>query len=320
MIYMNYSFTIRILFLIVLFLVMFTFSCTSVQRLYMDNIDTTYKTVRTFGEKIGTLIDLNKANYTDTSIPGPLGEIPVRIYIPKKIRKEAPLVMYMHGGGFVIGSYAQKHSVTNKMADRSQCIIVSVDYALAPEHPYPAGLMDCLAVYDYLVENARYFRSDPKRIVVAGDSAGAALAAVICQFQRDHNQQIPLAQMLFSPAAGEKNPETGEIWPSRLENAKKSFLTKRSLEIFFDFYLQGKVKENENNPYVYPLYAKTFENLPQAMISLCGKDPLLDEGKAYGESLIKQGIRTDIILLKNKDHNYQGRNVIIFASDFLNSL
>ena len=317
---MNYSMTIRIIVLLVLFLVMFTFSCTSVQRLYMDNIDTTYKTVRTLGESVGSLIDLNKANYTDTTVPGPLGEIPVRIYIPKKIRKDAPLVMYMHGGGFVIGSYAQKHSVTNKLADRAQCIIISVDYALAPEHPYPAGLMDCLAVYNYLVENARYFRSDPKRIVVAGDSAGAALSAVICQFQRDHAQQIPLAQMLFSPAAGERNPVTGEVWASRLENTKKSFLTKRSLEIFFDFYLQGKIKENEHNPYVYPLYAETFENLPPAMISLCGKDPLLDEGRAYAEALIKQGIRTDTILLKYKDHNYQGSKVIKFAAEFLNSL
>lgn len=317
---MNYSITIRIIVILVLFLLMFTVSCTSVQRHYMDNIDTTYKTVRTLGETVGALIDLNKANYTDTSVPGPLGEIPVRIYIPKKIRKDAPLVMYMHGGGFVIGSYAQKHSVTNNLADRAQCIIISVDYALAPEHPYPAGLMDCLAVYNYLVENARYFRSDPKRIVVAGDSAGAALSAVICQFQRDHKQQIPLAQMLFSPATGERNPETGEVWPSRLENAKKSFLTKRSLEIFFDFYLAGKVKENENNPYVYPLYAKTFKNLPPAMISLCGKDPLRDEGQAYADALVREGIRTDTILMKYKDHNYQGSKVIKFASDFLNSL
>lgn len=286
----------------------------------MDNIDRTYKTVRNLGETVGSLIDINKANFTDTSVPGPLGEIPVRIYIPKKIREDAPLIMYLHGGGFVIGSYAQKHKVTNKIADKAQCIVISVDYALAPEHPYPAGLMDCLAVFNYLIENARYFRSDPKRIVVAGDSAGATLSAVICQFQRDHKQPMPMAQILFCPATGEKNPETGEIWPSRINSVKKSFLTKRSLEIFFDFYLQGKLKENENNPYVHPLYALSFKNLPPAMVSLCGKDPLHDEGNAYAEKLIEQDIRTDTIVMKYKDHNYQGNKVINFTVDFLNSL
>ena len=126
------------------------------------------------------------------------------MYILKELNEDAPLVLYMHGGGFVLGTYAQKHLVTKQISQKAHCIVVSINYALAPEYPYPEGLMDCLAVYNYFIANSSLENCQYRDVIVAGDSAGASLSAVICQYQRDKGEKIPLAQILFSPATQNK--------------------------------------------------------------------------------------------------------------------
>lgn len=307
------------LFLLLLICLVFFMSCTSIQRHYMDNVDTKYKSIRSINEKVGKLITKKKDSFFDTLIETEQRSIPVRIYIPKDCSPNAPLLIYMHGGGFVLGTYTQKHLVTKKISQQAHCIVVSINYALAPEYPYPQGLNDCLAVYDYFSnpENAENY--DYEKVIVAGDSAGATLSAVICQYQRDNEKSLPYAQVLFSPATSKINPQTGEVWEGRIQKAKKSFLTERSLDVFYDFYLEGKVEENLYNPYVNPLSAKDFSRLPPAAFVLCGKDPLYDEGKAYAKALEKEG-RVEIIEFKNKDHNYQGKEAIDFVVAFIKSL
>ena len=308
----------RIILLILLCLLLF-FSCTSIQRHYMDNVDTKYKSIRTMNELIGNLVTKKKDTFFDTVIETETHSIPVRVYIPKELNEDAPLVLYMHGGGFVLGTYAQKHLVTKQISQKAHCIVVSINYALAPEYPYPEGLMDCLAVYNYFIVNSSLENCQYRDVIVAGDSAGASLSAVICQYQRDKGEKIPLAQILFSPATAKINPKTGEAWESRIKNQKKSFLTERSLEVFYDFYLEGKLEENLYNPYVFPLMTKDFSGLPPAAFVLCGKDPLYDEGLAYAQALQKEG-RVEIREFKNKDHNYQGKEAIDFVVAFIKSI
>ena len=142
-----------------------------------------------------------------------------------------------------------------------------------------------------------------------------SLSAVICQYQRDKGKNT-LAQILFSPATQNK-PKQAKLG-ERIKIKRKVF-TERSLEVFYDFYLEGKLEENLYNPYVFPLMAKDFSGLPPAAFVLCGKDPLYDEGLAYAQALQKEG-RVEIREFKNKDHNYQGKEAIDFVVAFIKSI
>jgi acetyl esterase len=294
-------------------------SCASVERYYLDNIDTKYKTVRSLIEKTPPDTCVRVAKIEDFEIPGPAGPIPARVYVPKRIREGAPLVLYIHGGGFVIGSYKEVDKVTRSLASGGECIVVSINYALAPEHPYPAALRDCEAAFEWLESQAREYSSTPGRIVLAGESAGGTLSAVLSQKRRDEGKSMPLAQMLFSPAVGSYDPATGELWPSISENAKRSVLTPRSLKAFSEFYL-GDPAKYADDPYVNPIMAKSLAGLPRALVVSCGKDTLRDQDEAYAKMLGEAGVQVTARLFPDRDHAYQGKQVLALAVDFLKSL
>jgi acetyl esterase/lipase len=285
----------------------------------MDNIDTKYKTLRSITERMPPAIGIRMAKVEDFEIPGPAGPIPARAYTPRKIRLNAPLVLYIHGGGFVIGCYQEVDKVTRSLASGAQCVVVSIDYALAPEHPYPAALRDCEAAFEWLEERAAEYSSAPGRIVLAGESAGGNLSAVLSQLRRDQGKSMPLAQMLFSPAVGGHDPATGEAWPSMSENADRSILTPKSLITFSEFYL-GDPAKYADDPYVNPIMAKSLAGLPRAFVVSCGKDPLRDQDEAYARMLGEAGVQVTLESFPNRDHAYQGRRVLALAVDFLESL
>jgi len=304
----------------ILFCLVLLTSCRTIQQQYMDNLDKQYPFVRAISETIPPSIDIPMESVIERKIPGPVDQITVQIYTPAKRNYSAPVIMYIHGGGFVIGSVEHVDRTVRLFARDTGAIIVSVEYRLAPEHPYPAGLEDCKAAFDWLVTHANdVFGADPERIAIGGDSAGGNLATEVAIWRRDKKLIRPWAQLLYSPLVGAINPKTGKPWPSRTENNKKTILTKKSLASFERMYL-GNPSEYLKNPTVNPIYEKNFSGLPPTLITVCGLDPLRDEDTAYANMLEGAGVQVVREIFPAQDHAWMGDPVIKATVAFLASL
>jgi acetyl esterase len=288
-------------------------------RSFMDNMSAVYPLVRDLTASFPPARSIVMARIEEVFVPGPGRSVRVRIYTPPVVRENAPLVLYLHGGGFVIGSFTTTDRTTRIMARDGQCVVASADYALAPEYPYPAGLEDCEAVFEWLALHAAAFSSSPRRIVVAGDSAGANLSAALCLKRRDARKLPPLAQILFSPPVGSIDPVTGRMWPSYAENADRSVLTPKCMNFFIRSYL-GDPAAREHDPYVHPLVVASFSGLPPALIMTCGLDPLRDEGEAYAARLKAAGVPVTARRFEDQDHVYVGPDAMELVKNFLGSL
>ncbi|AFZ73630.1 alpha/beta hydrolase [Natronobacterium gregoryi] len=219
----------------------------------------------------------------DRTIDGPDGEIAIRYYEPRAGPGEEPLILYFHGGGWVIGS-VETHDVTcRKLAAESGYAVVSVDYRPAPEHPFPAGLEDCYAALEWAGENAAELDADPDRIVLAGDSAGGNLATATALLARDRDGPRPAYQVLLYPSTGDVT-ET----PAYEENAEGYVLTKDEIDWFVDHYLEDEI--DRGNVYALPRRAHDLSGLPPATIVTAGFDPLRDDGGAYADRLEADGV------------------------------
>lgn len=222
------------------------------------------------------------ASVEDASFAGPHGAVPVRIYRPRDA-DTLPVVLYFHGGGFVIGNLDTHDSTCRRMAQSADCVVISVDYRLAPEHPYPAAADDCYAALQWVADSAESLRVDSSRLVVAGDSAGGNLAAVVAQMARDRNGPAVSFQLLIYPAT-DSNCDTD----SMRENAEGYFLTRAAMRWFWGHYLSGA--ESSREPYNSPLSAESLANLPPAYVITAEFDPLRDEGEEYARRLADSGV------------------------------
>jgi acetyl esterase len=222
------------------------------------------------------------AKSEDRKVPGPAGEIPVRIYTPVGSGPFGALV-YFHGGGWVIGNI-ETHDVTCRdLTQGTPCVTVSVDYRLAPEHKFPAGPEDCYAATKWVADNARSLNVDPNRIAVGGDSAGGNLAAAISLMARDRGGPKLAYQLLIYPAI-----DSADETPSHREFTKDGYILSRAdMEWFWGYYLADK---DRTNPYACPSRAKSLAGLPPAFVLTAEFDPLRDEGEAYGQELRKAGV------------------------------
>jgi acetyl esterase len=222
------------------------------------------------------------AKTEDRKIPGPAGDIPIRIYTPAGGGPFGALVFF-HGGGWVIGSI-ETHDVTCRdLTAGAGCVTISVGYRLAPEHKFPAGLEDCYAATKWVADNARSLNVDANRIAVGGDSAGGNLAAVIPQMARDHGGPKIAFQLLIYPAT-----DCADQTPSQHEFTEDGYiLSRRDMEWFYGYYLAASER---TNPYACPALAKSFANLPSAFVLTAEFDPLRDEGENYAEALRKAGV------------------------------
>jgi acetyl esterase len=223
----------------------------------------------------------------DLEIDGPAGPVPVRIYTPPGDGPWGALVWF-HGGGFVIGDLETHDHVCRELTNRAGCAVVSVDYRLAPEHPYPAAVDDCWRALGWVVESGAAHGIDPGRIAVGGDSAGGNLAAVIARRARDAGGPELRLQLLVYPVT---DLRPAADWASRRENAVGYVLTSEHMDFFHDCYVGA---DGGAEPDASPILADDLSGLPPAHVVLAGFDPLHDEGLAYAERLQAAGVPVTI--------------------------
>jgi acetyl esterase len=235
----------------------------------------------------------------DRLVPGDGHDVPVRVYTPHDaIGGSAPLLLWIHGGGWVIGDLDTADATARALANRSGAVTVSVDYRLAPEHPAPAALEDCLATLTWCVENAELLGVDANRVAVAGDSAGGNLAACLCQRVRDEFGPEIDFQLLVYPVI-----DCTLSHPSIDENAEGYFLTRDTMRWFVGHYVgDGDLKD----PAVSPLHADNLSGLPPALVITAEFDPLRDEGEAYVAALRDAGVPVEHRRYDGQIHGFFG--------------
>ncbi len=229
----------------------------------------------------------------DQRIPGPSGEpeIPVRIYRPKG-DGERPVLLYFHGGAFVLGELGAFDPVCAGYAASADVVVVSVDYRLAPEDPFPAGPEDCYLALEWTAANAKEFGGDPATIAVGGASAGGALAAAVSLMSRDRNGPAIAFQMLLNPVLDDRiDTVSSQSFPDT------PMWNSSNVAVMWDLYL-GPDRRHVS-PYAAPARATDLTRLPPAYILTSEFDPLRDEGIAYALRLLQAGVAVDL-------HNFAG--------------
>jgi acetyl esterase len=220
----------------------------------------------------------------DRTVPGPGGDINVRIYWPTEISGSPPIVVFAHGGGFVFCDLDSHDDLCRAMTNGVGAIVVSVDYRLAPEFPWPAGVDDVFAVTEWAARRAGELGGDPTRLLVAGDSAGGNLAAVTALLARDRGQPAIAGQLLIYPAlAADFGTESYRRFGSGYYN------TATAMAWYWDQYVPNSA--NRGHPTASPLQA-SLTGLPPAVVITAGHDPLCSEGDAYAKALSDSAVTT----------------------------
>nr|AIT69729.1 lipase/esterase AS-Trib20-ORF2 [uncultured bacterium] len=221
------------------------------------------------------------AGVADRTVPGPAGDIPVRVYTPEGAGRK-PVVVFFHGGGWVIGSLDSHDATCRAVCNAAGAVVVSVDYRMAPEHKFPAAPDDCFAVTKWVAENAASIGADGARIAVAGDSAGGNLAAAVTLMARERGGPEIGFQALIYPVT-----DYSFGTPSYAENGEGYMLTKGAMEWFWGHYASVA---DAANPLASPLREKDLSGLPRALVITAGYDPLRDEGETYAKRLADAGV------------------------------
>ena len=237
-------------------------------------------------------------------IPGPAGPLGARLYVPPVPAADpSPLLVYYHGGGWVIGDLDTHDDPCRFLAAHSGARVLSVDYRLAPEHPFPAAAEDALAAFRWAVAAAARLGVDPERIAVGGDSAGANLAAATCLTARESGSPPPAMQLLIYPVT-----ETAGTAASRRTFAEGFLLTRADMDWFEERYLPPGT--DRDDPRVDLINAPDHSGLPPAYIATAGFDPLRDEGLAYAERLRAAGTPVAARLHPGLVHSYANLTAI----------
>ncbi|HET7416499.1 MAG TPA: alpha/beta hydrolase [Solirubrobacterales bacterium] len=239
----------------------------------------------------------------DLVLPGPAGPIPARLYVPPAGPQPPPLLVYFHGGGWVIGDLETHDDPCRFLAARSGAAVLAVDYRLAPEHPFPAAVEDAEAAYAWAAANAERLGTAPARVAVGGDSAGANLAAAVCLLARDKGLQPPLMQLLIYPVT-----DVASEAPSRRTFEEGFLLTRGDMDWFERHYLP--VESDREDPRVSVLRAPDLSGLPPAYVATAGFDPLRDEGEAYAERLREAGVEVALRRHPGLVHSYANLTAI----------
>ena len=240
---------------------------------------------------------------------GPAGPIPLRLYRGQGCAKASPqpALIYFHGGGWVIGDLESHDQVCRALANATSCILLAVDYCLAPEHKFPAAAEDAIAATQWIAANAGRLGIDASRLAVGGDSAGGNLAAVAAIAARDQGGPRTVFQFLVYPAA-----DMSTEWPSAERHAEQLPLTRAAMNWFIAHYVRSAADKADWR--ASPLRAKSLKGLPPALIVTAGFDPLCDEGQAYAKALDAAGVPVEHELFAGQIHGFLSMGRIVADS------
>ncbi len=242
------------------------------------------------------------ARVGDLEIPGPAGPLRLRSYHPA-VQPRLPVVVFYHGGGFALGDLETHDRICRRLADASRAIVLSVDYRLAPEHPFPAAVDDAYAALTWVYDHAAELDGDPERIAVAGDSAGGNLAAVTALRARDEGGPALVFQVLIYPVTNLADFDTA----SHDAFSEGYVLSRPFMELNRRRYLP--LEDDRRHPYASPLFAEDVSHLPPALIITAQFDPLRDEGEAYGHRLQAAGVPVTISRYDGVVHGFFGVSI-----------
>jgi acetyl esterase len=237
------------------------------------------------------------AQVINRDMQGPAGSLALRIYTPLG-EGPFPLMVFFHGSGFVLCSLDTHDGMCRNLCAGTGCVVVSVDYRLAPEAKFPAAPDDCLAATRWAVANAAALGADPGRTFVAGDSAGGNLAAVTALRVRDEGGPALSGQLLLYPVTDYYDPGA----PSMVENAEGFGLTRAGMIWFWDHYLPDP--SHGTDPYASPMRAADLNRLPPALVVTAEYDPLRDEGEYYAERLRQAGVPVEMKRWDGMNHGF----------------
>lgn len=238
------------------------------------------------------------ARTREFAIEGPGGDVPLRLYLPEGERPH-PVLVTFHGGGYVLGDLDTHDPFCRTMTNAAECAVLSVDYRLAPEHPFPAGVKDAYRAVEWVAERGDGAHLDPDRIAVGGDSAGGNLSAAVTLMARDRGGPDIDHQLLVYPAVHSPVLGTPE---SYTENAEGYFLELDSMQWFTEKYVQDRI--HLRNAYNAPLLARDLSDLPPATVITAGFDPLRDEGQEYADRLASDGVPVEQVHYDDMIHGF----------------
>ena len=246
----------------------------------------------------------------DVMVPGPHGDIPVRLYRPEgtDASEVLPALVYYHGGGWLLGGLDSHDGVCRRFANAAKCRVVSVDYRMAPEHKFPAAIDDSAAATRWTIEQAAELRVDPARIAVGGDSAGGNIAAVIALMARDGTLPPLAYQLLIYPATDMMMTSVSATgFPTGVP------LTTPTMKWFIDHYLTSA--EEGRDWRASPLRAADLAGTATALVVTCGYDPLCNEGVDYARRLEREGVRVTHLHFSDQPHGFMSMGRMIRAAD-----
>lgn len=224
-------------------------------------------------------------------------KVPIRIYTPKK-DKNLPIIIYSHGGSWFEGSIETSDNICRKISKNTGAIVISSEYSLAPEKPFPAAIEDVYSVLQWSYKNANQISGDKKRISLAGDSAGANISAAVSTMARNKKGPDIKCQVLIYPSTNiaELNTKSWGDFQNRLN------ISSEEMEQYISYYVPKK--EERKNPYASPLLAKDFKGLPDTLIITAEIDPLRDEAEKYGDKLREAGVKVNSKQFKGVTHGF----------------
>jgi acetyl esterase len=249
--------------------------------------------------------DVAIGHVEDRVLPGPEGQIGIRVYTPIEARSDRlPGLVFFHGGGLVTGSLDTHEGICRPLANETGCRLVSVDYRLAPEHKFPAALIDGCAAATWTAEHAAELGIDRDRIVIGGDSAGATLAAIVCQMTKQVAEMKFAAQLLLCPIM-----DFAADTESRSEFAEGYLLDKATMDRDLEHYVPAGLEPTD--PRISPLRALDLSGLPPAYIHTAECDPLRDEGRAYADRLRLASVEVKYTCHPGMIHLFYGMTSVI---------
>ena len=252
--------------------------------------------------------EVSVGDVDDRLVPGPGGDVPVRIYTPAASQVSSlSALVYYHGGGWVVGDLESHDALCRSLASHSGCKVIATHYRLAPEHEWPAAPDDCQAVLEWVVANATTIGVDPNRVAVGGDSAGGNLAAAVALRARAAELPKIAFQLLIYPAL-----DATMGLPSIQENASGYFLEKAGMDWFYGHYIPKTA--DPKTPDISPLFADDLADLPPAYVVTAGYDPLRDEGQAYAAELKAAGVEVEYVNYPSMIHGFFGFQAVVDVS------